>query len=182
MEKKEIESLFFNEIPVNILTTIYKEEDSAYTLNISHELKCSYSHAVKTISKMEEIGILCSKFRGRKKTLHLTDEGKRLAEDIINVFSDDIQISPKNKKEEDNKVENKIKDIENKVEKIFKEEINSKDSITVEDSRRIGKRLGPYKRELSKIDTSKEKIGKKVSELKDYIDEIMDMREPLLGD
>ena len=92
-------SLFIKEKPVKIILSIRRSRTESYASKIAQDVDTTYAHAVKTLSKMEDSGLLTSKKSGRKKVLELTEKGEQYAEtlgevhDLIYWKEDDESLS-----------------------------------------------------------------------------------------
>jgi len=167
--KKELKKTLFKEVPVKILLTVYREGET-YPTEVSYSLKGSYSHIIKTVSKLEEVGLLESKISGRRKVIRFTDKGEKVAELIAGM----LEINENgNSTDEEKKVEEILK----KIEEIYEKELKGKDGISQKKARNIGKRLGPYKRELGKLEGSTN--TQLVDKARKRIDEIMELKNQL---
>ncbi|WGI18128.1 winged helix DNA-binding protein [Methanonatronarchaeum sp. AMET-Sl] len=155
---------------MKILLTVYHDGET-YPTKVSHRTEGSYSHIVKTISELEELGLLKSEVLGRRKVVCLTDEGREVAE----MISDILDISDNN--QVDDVGDEKVQGILDKVEMIYRQELKGKDEISSDKARNLGKRLGPYKRELSKLEG--EVNDDLLVEAKNRVDEVMELKNQL---
>ncbi len=83
--------LFLKEKPVRIILNIRRSRKEVYASKIAKDVDTTYAHAVKTLHRMEEKGLLTSDKKGRKKLLGLTDKGEKHAEmleEIHDMFYD----------------------------------------------------------------------------------------------
>lgn len=90
--------LYINEKPVKALLMVYYSEDETFCQEISNNIDSTYSHTVKIVSKLKELGILNTRDQGRKKMLSLSSKGERQAvvfESLLNELED----SAENKRE-----------------------------------------------------------------------------------
>ncbi|RZN60721.1 hypothetical protein [Methanonatronarchaeum sp. AMET6-2] len=168
--QKKLQSVLFKEVPVKIILAVHREGET-YPTEISYRIEGSYSHIVRTISDLVEIGILESEIRGRRKVISFTDKGREVADRVIEILDGDFK-----EKDVSDKLE-KVIEIESKVEEIYSEELKGRERISIEKARNIGKRLGPYKRELGKLEGDVE--SKRVDEVRSRIDELMELKNSL---
>lgn len=75
--------LFFKEKPTNALVKIRKTQRETFTREIAQEIETSYAHCCGIIKELEEDGYLKRKKIGRRKIIELTEEGKTLADKLI---------------------------------------------------------------------------------------------------
>ena len=80
----DAEEVFLNTKPARILVQLNNPSKENYSSQIARDIDCTYSHAVRIIQKLEEIGLIESQEKGRKKILKLTAEG----EDIARILSE----------------------------------------------------------------------------------------------
>lgn len=78
--KDSIRSIFTNEKPVMALVHLKSEETENYATKVSNNIETTFAHTVKILSRFEDIGLVTSEKKGRKKMLNLTDTGEELAE------------------------------------------------------------------------------------------------------
>lgn len=88
-------NLFFNEKPVMALVVIERSRGEIYGSLISKKIDTTYPHTVKIIAKLEELGLVNSEKKGRKKIITLTDRGREFAEMFIKILemSEDSEIT-----------------------------------------------------------------------------------------
>lgn len=82
----ELEEFFLNVKPVKILIVLNDPNTESYASAISKKTDCTYSHTVRIIQKMEDLGLVDSNMKGRKKELELTDRGRELAVSLSDVM------------------------------------------------------------------------------------------------
>lgn len=80
-EDTELGDLFFNEKPVKALLRV-DSSDEAYATQISREISCTYSHAVKMLNNFEEVGLVGRDDQGRKVVYHLTERGQEIVDKL----------------------------------------------------------------------------------------------------
>jgi DNA-binding MarR family transcriptional regulator len=75
-----IRSIFTNEKPVMALVYLKSRRTENYASEISDKIDSTYAHTVKILGRFEDLGLIVSRKKGRKKMLKLTDSGEELAE------------------------------------------------------------------------------------------------------
>jgi DNA-binding MarR family transcriptional regulator len=92
--------LFLNQTPAKILAALKNPQIDNYGRPISRAIDSTYSHTLKTISRLEEHGILETEIDGRKKTIMLTEKGEELAEHtekLLDSFETKPVANPRNR-------------------------------------------------------------------------------------
>lgn len=179
--KESIENMFLREKPASILLAIAKQ-NKPYASVISKEVDTTYAHTTSVLSDMEHYGLIFSNQDGRVKYIELTDLGKNVAEALgvlISAFGE-VQVIPK--VEEDTELQEKITSLRLRVERIYKEEFACRNSLSMTESTKVSRRLGPYCREIRKMDKipiRAESLRKEFEELKKRIEELMLLKEKL---
>ena len=75
-----LEELFLHTKPSHIMVQLNHPHRENYISELSTEIDCTYSHAVRVIQKLEEKEIVQTHREGRKKKVELTDKGEEIAE------------------------------------------------------------------------------------------------------
>lgn len=83
-----MKDFFLKEKPVMALVTIRKNREDIYCSMISKKIDTTYAHTVKTVSRLEEEGLVESKKDGRKKILELTEDGEKFADMFIDLLEE----------------------------------------------------------------------------------------------
>jgi DNA-binding MarR family transcriptional regulator len=81
--------LFFRRKPSTMLIALKKMSRAKYGSQLAKEVDCTYSHAVKILQSLEELGLVSFEKKGRIKLIKLTKKGTEVAthiEDIKNVL------------------------------------------------------------------------------------------------
>ena len=78
-DENEIQDLFLNNKPVDLLMQLAKPNARHYASALSKDVDVTYSHTVKCLQDMNEMGIVEFEKKGRKKIINLTDLGETLA-------------------------------------------------------------------------------------------------------
>ena len=74
--------LFFRRKPALMLIALKKVSRAKYGSILAKEVDCTYSHAVKILQTLEEIGLVVFEKKGRIKIIKLTKKGVDVAEHI----------------------------------------------------------------------------------------------------
>lgn len=77
---KTLEDMFLHTKPARILVGLNRGDDAKYASVLSKEADCTYSHTVKILDQFKEHGLIEFSKEGRKKLIHLTESGDRLAQ------------------------------------------------------------------------------------------------------
>lgn len=88
---EELEELLINVKPVKLLVNLRRETTPNYASELSNQIDATYSHTVKVLQRMENLGLVEYKKEGRKKIVELTDDGSRIAEkcsELLKAISD----------------------------------------------------------------------------------------------
>ena len=83
---KENFDIFFRRKPAMMLVSLKRNTRLRYGSILAKEIDCTYSHAVKILQTLEELGLVVFEKKGRIKVIQLTKKGKEVADAI-----DDIQ-------------------------------------------------------------------------------------------
>lgn len=82
VKKKDIFDVFFRKKPAMILVALRKNNKNRYGSVLAKEVDCTYSHAVKILQEMEKAELVNFEKQGRTKTINLTENGNKIAENI----------------------------------------------------------------------------------------------------
>jgi DNA-binding MarR family transcriptional regulator len=74
--------LFFRRKPAMMLLALKKVSRPKYGSVLAKEVDCTYSHAVKILQILEEIGLVSFEKDGRVKIIKLTKKGRDVADAI----------------------------------------------------------------------------------------------------
>ena len=190
-------NLILQQKPALVLLTI-SSEGGTYASVISREIESTFSHTTKILAKLEDIGLVKFEQDGndnRVKQVVLTSRGEAAAALVAELADVLDGKKPAKKKSTVHKKINKKKAVQKKpagefdqklekikaqIKLISKEELEGKKSISQEDFVRIGRRLGPYRRELRKImETGGKGDVKKARALDGEIEAVFGERERL---
>lgn len=189
-------NLILQQKPARVLLAL-SMEGGTYASVISREIESTFSHTTNILGKLEEQGIVMFDQDGsdnRVKRVELTPKGEATAE-LIEELSAVLECTKTGKKGTARKktrkaaskknagdFSEKLEMIQARIELISGEELEGKKSISQDDHVRIGRRLGPYRRELRKIMESGGKGDvKKARELDEEIGKVLGERERLRG-
>ena len=90
--KQDLEQMFLNKKPVDLLIELEKQDDRNYASALSKDADVTYSHTVKCLQRMEKYGLVEFERNGRKKEVDLTSRGDQIAGnlfDLMNSMTDD---------------------------------------------------------------------------------------------
>lgn len=160
---RDAANLILQQKPSQTLLVIGREGQT-YASVISKEIESTFAHTANILGKLEELGLV--KFipdgnDSRVKRVELTRKGVRasaLVEDLKAVLEGKktaARIKSGSRKKELSKstsdLSEKLDNIQSRIELISKEALDGRQSISKEEYVRMGRRLGPYRRELGKI-------------------------------
>ncbi len=74
--------LFFRRKPALMLIALKKVSKAKYGSVLAKEVDCTYSHAVKILQILEELGLVVFEKKGRIKIIQLTKKGREVADRI----------------------------------------------------------------------------------------------------
>lgn len=74
--------LFFRRKPAMMLIALKKVSRAKYGSILAKEVDCTYSHAVKILQILEELGLVVFEKKGRIKIIKLTKKGVEVANSI----------------------------------------------------------------------------------------------------
>ncbi|MEK6914492.1 MAG: winged helix DNA-binding protein [Nanoarchaeota archaeon] len=77
--------IFFRRKPALMLVALKKMSKARYGSLLAKEVDCTYSHAVKILQTLEELGLVSFEKKGRIKLIKLTKKGEDIAEDIDSI-------------------------------------------------------------------------------------------------
>jgi DNA-binding MarR family transcriptional regulator len=187
-------NLILQQKPARVLLAV-RREGGTYASVISREIESTFSHTTNILGKLEEQGIVMFEQDGsdnRVKRVELTPKGEATAA-LIEELSAVLDGKKTGKKRAAGKKTKKaasrkdagdfgekLEMIKARIELICGEELEGKESISQDDHVRIGRRLGPYRRELRKIiETGRKGDVKKARGLDGEIEKVFEGRERL---
>jgi DNA-binding MarR family transcriptional regulator len=77
--------IFFRRKPALMLVALRKLSKARYGSVLAKEVDCTYSHAVKILQTLEELGLVKFEKKGRIKLIELTKKGEEIAEHIDSI-------------------------------------------------------------------------------------------------
>ena len=77
--------LFFRRKPALMLIALKNIKKARYGSLLAKEVDCTYSHAVKILQTLEELGLVAFEKRGRIKIIRLTKKGNEVASHIESI-------------------------------------------------------------------------------------------------
>lgn len=77
--------IFFRRKPALMLVALKKMTKARYGSLLAKEVDCTYSHAVKILQTLEQLGLVSFEKKGRIKLIKLTKKGEDIAEDIDSI-------------------------------------------------------------------------------------------------
>jgi len=84
-ETRDHFDIFFRRKPALMLVALKKMSRARYGSILAKEVDCTYSHAVKILQSLEELGLVVFEKKGRIKLIKLTKRGTEIAENIENI-------------------------------------------------------------------------------------------------
>lgn len=77
--------IFFRRKPALMLVFLKKNTRMRYGSVLAKEVDCTYSHAVKILQTLENLGLVLFEKKGRVKLIKLTKKGKEVADSIESI-------------------------------------------------------------------------------------------------
>jgi len=77
--------VFFRRKPALMLVYLKKNTRIRYGSVLAKEVDCTYSHAVKILQTLEELGLVSFEKKGRVKLIKLTKKGREVADCIESI-------------------------------------------------------------------------------------------------
>ena len=77
--------IFFRRKPALMLIALKKISRARYGSVLAKEVDCTYSHAVKILQTLENLGLVVFEKQGRIKLIKLTKKGQEIADNIENI-------------------------------------------------------------------------------------------------
>ncbi|MDD5191894.1 MAG: winged helix DNA-binding protein [Candidatus Nanoarchaeia archaeon] len=77
--------IFFRRKPALMLVALRKLSKARYGSVLAKEVDCTYSHAVKILQTLEQLGLVSFEKKGRIKLIKLTKKGQEVAENIDSI-------------------------------------------------------------------------------------------------
>ncbi|MFA5019576.1 MAG: winged helix DNA-binding protein [Candidatus Pacearchaeota archaeon] len=77
--------VFFRRKPAMMMIALRKLSRVRYGSLLAKEVDCTYSHAVKILQTLENLGLVTFEKKGRIKLIKLTKKGQEVAENIAGI-------------------------------------------------------------------------------------------------
>ena len=195
MAKEYAEQLFLQEKPTLALLAIWSFQKT-YASVITKEINSTFAHTTKILSKMEEHGLVKFTMEGRVKYVELTDSGFKVVEALKNLIialegelpegigsAEDGSIEgPASSRQEvfidheqNQDAYEKIKRLNDTIISIYNELI-----VSGADRETVIRRLGPFKRDLKKIENIMQEYHAIDDATLEYFIETKDLLESLI--
>lgn len=84
-ETEEHFDIFFRRKPALILVSLRRMTRARYASILAKEANCTYSHAVKILQSLGNLGLINFEKKGRVKLVKLTKKGQEIADNIENI-------------------------------------------------------------------------------------------------
>lgn len=194
MAKEYAEQLFLQEKPTLALLAIWSFQKT-YASVITKEINSTFAHTTKILSKMEEHGLVKFTMEGRVKYVELTESGFKVVEALKNLIialegeipegigqaedgNDGDPIGNRNRVVADHEqdIYEKIKRLNDTIVSIYNELLTSG-----ADTETIIRRLGPFKRDLKKIENTMQEYNVIDNVTLEYFSETKDLLESLIN-
>ncbi|MEK6898100.1 MAG: hypothetical protein AABX28_01950 [Nanoarchaeota archaeon] len=85
IKMKDNFDIFFRRKPALMLVCLKKNTRMRYGSILAKEIDCTYSHAVKILQTLSDLGLVVFEKRGRIKIIKLTKKGTEAADAIENI-------------------------------------------------------------------------------------------------
>lgn len=85
MSEEDVQ-IFLREKPSKILVSLSNPSKENYASALSTNVGCTYSHTVRLLQKFEDLGLIETEKKGRKKIMTLTDKGEKVASNLSEVL------------------------------------------------------------------------------------------------
>jgi len=85
MKQKDNFDIFFRRKPALMMIALRKLNRVRYGSVLAKEVDCTYSHAVKILQTLEELGLVTFEKKGRIKLIKLTKKGMTVADSISEI-------------------------------------------------------------------------------------------------
>ncbi len=81
-----LQKFFVNTKSARILVSLNDPTTDNYASEVSTQVDCTYSHAVRIIQRLEEEGLVDAEKEGRKKMVDLTGDGEEVARKLSDLM------------------------------------------------------------------------------------------------
>ncbi|WP_321417974.1 MarR family winged helix-turn-helix transcriptional regulator [uncultured Methanomethylovorans sp.] len=194
MAKEYAEQLFLQEKPTLALLAIWSFQKT-YASVITKEINSTFAHTTKILSKMEEHGLVKFTMEGRVKYVELTDSGFKVVEALKNLIialegelpegmgqaedEGNADLSSNIKEvisDQEHDIYEKTKRLNDTIVSIYNELISSG-----ADRETVIMRLGPFKRDLKKIENIIQEYHAIDNATLEYFSDTKDLLESLIN-
>ncbi|UCC91514.1 MAG: hypothetical protein JSV39_04355 [Candidatus Aenigmatarchaeota archaeon] len=97
-QKPVLEELFLREKPARILLALKTAKIPVYATILSKEADCTYSHTIKILGTLQNMGLVVFDKKGRIKGVKLTDDGWDIAHNLEAMKKKLVQVEDKDRK------------------------------------------------------------------------------------
>jgi predicted transcriptional regulator len=98
-QKPILEDLFLREKPARILLALKTSKIPVYATILSKEADCTYSHTIKILNILQNMGLVEFDKKGRIKGVKLTDDGWDIAHNLEAMRKKLVQVEEKQGKQ-----------------------------------------------------------------------------------
>ncbi len=194
MAKEYAEQLFLQEKPTLALLAIWSFQKT-YASVITKEINSTFAHTTKILSKMEEHGLVKFTMEGRVKYVELTESGFKVVEALKNLIialegelpegmeqaedEGNADLSSNIKEvisDQEHDIYEKTKRLNDTIVSIYNELISSG-----ADRETVIMRLGPFKRDLKKIENTMQEYHAIDNATLEYFSDTKDLLESLIN-
>lgn len=98
-KKPVLEDLFLREKPAKIIIALKTAKSNVYATILSKEADCTYSHTIKILDVLRDMGLVEFEKKGRIKTVKLTSDGLVVANNLDDMRNKLIEVEDKKKKQ-----------------------------------------------------------------------------------
>jgi predicted transcriptional regulator len=102
-ENRILEGLFLRDKPAKILLGLRTNEGPVYATILSREANCTYSHTIKILDVLRDMGVVEFKKKGRIKRVVLTESGSDIAQHMEKMVSKFLKLESGPKKPDNNR-------------------------------------------------------------------------------
>jgi predicted transcriptional regulator len=99
-ENRMLAGLFLRDKPAKILMGLRTNEAPVYVTILSKDANCTYSHTIKILNVLKELGIVDFEKKGRIKQVILTEAGEDIAKHLEDMVKKFVKIESGEKKQD----------------------------------------------------------------------------------
>jgi predicted transcriptional regulator len=94
---KTISQLFLMQKISSMLINIASNNgNKCYSTKVNKEIDCTYSHGVKLLNTLEELGLVETERNGRIRNIKLTEKGKEFAKHLVEIKNMSVETEVRN--------------------------------------------------------------------------------------